>query len=344
VNDAVLPDVSIADVTEAPADWSAFLRNARGAGFFHGAAWTEAVCRHVPGLRPVWLTARTTDGRLLGGLVAVRRSRGALVQFDSSYDGTSGGPLVSAELPETAGRDLVLRLLRRYAQLARRPTATAAFNFGAEQERDCGELIRAAGWRPEPITAALLPLSGGIDHVEMNVFKKNRRNERNRSLKRGCSADVTTDPQLLAEYYPIYEAAARHWRITPTPFGLLRDLLVDTGGAAFLSYVRYEGRVIGGHVNFHWGDRVTAWNGATRPEHNDKFPATLLIWTDIVESCRRQASWLDLGASGGIPSLESFKKLLGARQETRVRYVRSGWAYDLMRRAARLLRRGRSPS
>jgi hypothetical protein len=195
------------------------------------------------------------------------------------------------------------------------------FSLTAVQEQRYGSVLQRTGWRRHEIQAAIMPLAEGLDHVEMHVLKKNRRNERNRSLKRGCRYGVTNDKDFLAEYYPIYRAAAERWGITATPLGLLRDMLIAPGDHTFLTYVTFEDSVIGGHLNFHWGNRVIAWNGATRPEHDDKFPATLLIWADLEEACRRQAEWLDLGGHGGKASLANFKRLLGAEGEIRGHYL-----------------------
>jgi hypothetical protein len=281
-------------------------------------------------LEPLWLVARQA-GELVGGLVGVRQRQGWGERLASHYEGTCSGPLVRSDLELATKERVCTALLAHFARLRGWRTWTASFNLTAAAEELWGGIARRAGWQPRPNPAAFIPLQEGLDHVERYVFKKNRRNERNRSLKRGCEPGVTTDPEILAQYYPVYVDAARHWGISPTPLSLLRELLVRGEGHAFLTYVRYRGTVIGGHVSFHWGDRVTAWNGATLPEHNDKFPATLLIWTDIEEACRRGAAVLDLGASGGIPSLANFKKLLGASEEIRFQYEKAQPLYRWLR-------------
>jgi hypothetical protein len=306
----------------APAEWSSLLAASEGADFFHGELWSRVVGRHLPVWRPVWLVARQGE-RLLGGMAAVRRRRAAWTQVESHYEGTSGGPLVRSDLDSQLQDRVFVVLLAACARLGRPLPTAAGCTLAAARAQRFGDLARQSGWLLLPQPAAVLPLAGGQDHVEMHVLKKNRRNERNRSLKRGCTASITTDPGVLDDYYPIYLDMARHWRIVPTPLGLLRDLLCEGAGSAFLSCVHHAGQVIGGHLCVHYGDRVTAWNGATRPEHNDKFPSTLLIWNDIVEACRRGAAWLDLGGSAGIASLVNFKTLLGAQQEPRLRLLKS---------------------
>jgi CelD/BcsL family acetyltransferase involved in cellulose biosynthesis len=314
--------LDIAILREPPPDWDDLLERIAAAEFFHTILWTQAVCRHVPGCRPLWLSARL-DGRLVGGLAAVQRRHRWGQRLHSHHEGTSGGPLVADELPPAGQEEVFAALLARYAGLVRPPVLAATCVLPASAAERFGPLASGWGWRTTPLRAAWLPLEGGLEHTERYVFKKNRRNERNRALKRGCQAGVTRDPEILAAYYPIYLAAVRRWGAAATPRELLADLLADPADRAFLSYVRHAGEIIGGHVCFHRGGRVTAWNGATLPEHNDKFPATLLIWTDIVEACRRGAVVLDLGGSGGIATLESFKRLLGAREETRLHCLRA---------------------
>ena len=105
------------------------------------------------------------------------------------------------------------------------------------------------------------------------------------------------------------------------------------GGSAFFTCVKWEGRVIGGHLNLHRGAWVTAWSGVTDPElARTHFPSTLAVWGDVEEACRRGALWLDLGASDGLATLAEFKRTLGAATRER------GW-YLAERAPRRLLRR-----
>jgi hypothetical protein len=342
VSEATRSSLQISVTDRIPVEWPVLLADSDSADFFHTGLWSRAVAGNLPAWRSVWLLAHQ-GGQLVGGLSAVSRRRALVVQVESHFEGTTGGPLVRRGLDGANQERIGAALLAALARLGHPWPTLAGCTLPAGLAGRFGDWARAAGWSVSPVEAALLPLAGGIEHVEMHVFKKNRRNERNRSLKHGCLADVTTDMDVLSEYYPVYYDLARHWSVTPTPLGLLRDLLCEGQGSVFLSVVRYAGEVIGGHLCVQHRDRVTAWNGATRPQHNDKFPATLLIWTDLQEACRRGATWLDLGGSGGIATLANFKKLLGAQTETRLRLTRAprlltwlaGW------RARRHRRRGR---
>ncbi len=314
-----------------PAGWESLLAAAPDATFFHTPLWSDALRRHAGGVTPLWFVARA-GGRCVGGLSAVARRRGPLRLLQSHFDGTAGGPLIAPDLPEAERDAVAAALLDRWAGAARRPdVAAAALILSPDADARWGGPLARRGWRRRDLPYAVIPLAGGPAAVEYDVLPRTRRKERNRALRRGCTAGVTADPAVLAEYYPIYLAAARRWGVAPTPEALLRDLLARGAGAAFLSWVRRDGRLIGGHVCFRHGAEVVAWNGVTLPEHADVFPATLLIWTDVVEACRGGAQRLDLGSSGGIAGVARFKELLGARFATRGRWETAAPLYRAWR-------------
>ena len=328
------PTWQISIDSTAPPEWEKFLQRCPDGHFFAHPVWTRAVCCHLPGARPIWLTVRDGE-RLVAGMVAVRRVHRLFGRLVSHFDGTPGGPLVAPDLTDPERDDLFQALVQAYAHLRRQRNLAATLTLNSYHERRYGHLLSRSVWHRQGIPTAFMPLAGGLAHVEMHVLKKNRRNERNRSLKRGCSYQVTVDPEILEAYYPIYYAATERWGIEPIPSLLLRQLLTAGEGRAYLTCVWYEGELIGGHLNLHWCDRVTVWNGATQPAHDDKYPATLLIWADLEEACRRGASWLDLGGSAGRAKLANFKRLLGAQEEIRGHYVlESSWL--------RMWRRGQS--
>jgi hypothetical protein len=194
-------------------------------------------------------------------------------------------------------------------------------------------LAPADGWVRHDSPTAMVPLAGGLEVVEQQRVVMNKRNERNRGLRRGAEVFATREADLLAAYYRIYEQASAHWGVVPAPLGLLQNLLADPQDQVFFTCVRHEGQVIGGHLCLHLGDRVFAWNGVTDPAFaRTHFPATLCFWGDLVEACRRGAKWLDFGASGGVNSLAGFKKYFGADLMERGFYVNDSAGLKTLRR------------
>ncbi len=307
-----------------PTDWPDLVGADPAADYFHTIPWTRITAAHLPAGRPLWLAVRD-GGRLIGGLSGVRHG-GRVRRVHSGAWGCSGGPLVAAGLPEDeAGRirdALVDALLNQCG--SRLSVCGISLNPGHE-ERWGARLAADPRFTRHDVPAAVVPLEGGPEAVASRM-RKSKRNERNRGLRHGAEVAVSRDPADLAAYHRLHVAAARLWGQRPLSLALMQELLDlgggDEGGSAFFVCVRYEGRVVGGHLNFHLGDRVTAWHGVTDPSlARTHFPATVAVWGDVVEGCRRGARWLDLGGSNGIASLTSFKRGFGAEEQARGWYT-----------------------
>ncbi|MCP4572419.1 MAG: GNAT family N-acetyltransferase [bacterium] len=324
-----------------PADWPALVAADPAADYFHTAAWSSIVARHVPGARALWITVRDA-GELVGGLAAVALG-GTVRRCHSGAFGCAGGPLVAdgdaRRGPVIAGHLLDELVGRRGGLLA---SVGVSLNPDHE-ERWGGRLAADARFRRVDTPAAVVSLDGGPDAVAARM-RKSKRNERNRGLRRGAEFLVTRDPDHLAAYHRIHVQAAGAWGQPAVPLAMLQDLLDQgagpEGGEAYFVAVRCEGRIVGGHLNFHLGGSVTAWHGVTDPVlARTHFPSTVAVWGDAVEACRRGATSLDLGGSGGIPSLESFKRGFGAERRERGWYVAETAPLRLLRSLRGLVRR-----
>lgn len=323
---------------EPPDDWEELVAADPDADFFHTRDWTWAVAAAYPDRSALWLTVRA-GSRLVAGLAAVQTVDRRVERIESSLEGTSGGPLVAGDLPVEMAASLASLLLDRFFDLRSGWLGSLSLSLNAGHERRFGGLLRTdSRFVHHAHPAAVIPLEGGLEAVEMERMKKNKRNERNRALRRGVVVAATRDPGRIAEYYSIYLEASRRWGVEPAPLELLQSLLaVREGrasgrGDAFFTCVELEGRVVGGHLNLVFGDRVIAWNGVTDPAiARSHFPATAAIWGDLQESCRRGARWLDLGGSGGAVKLATFKKSFGAIEEERGWYTSDTAALRLLR-------------
>jgi len=325
----------------APPDWADLLSRDPAAEYTHTRYWSDAVCDNLPDADAVWLTLRRS-GDLVGGLTAVGRASSRKVaglplglrRLDSSFEGTSGGPVVAADIDAAEQDQVFSDLVDALAAQRPRMLGSCAMVLSASTQKRFGALMKGrAAWAHQDTHTAVVSLSGGIDQVEKDKLVMNKRNERNRGLKRGAEVFVTDDAALFGEYYMIYNRAAVHWGIDPVPQSLLQALLRDGDGRVFFTCVRLEGKVIGGHLNLHYRDKVLAWNGVTDPRYaRTHFPATLCFWGDMVEACRRGAAFLDLGGSGSVGSLSGFKKYFGAELQARGLYVLDSPATGLLKK------------
>jgi hypothetical protein len=325
----------------APDDWPGLLSRDPSAEYSQTRYWIDAVCTHLPDARPVWLTMRR-DGVLVGGMCAVERLSGSKAagliprrkRMESSLEGTTGGPLVAYDLEQAEEEHVFNRLVDGYGSATVGWLGTRALVLGPTQEKRFGSLMQSRPeWVRTDAPTAAVSLQGGPDTVQSTRLVRTKRNERNRALRRGVELINSQDLELLREYYGIYLQATRHWGIEASPLALLEYLLQDPGGRVFFICARFEGQVIGGHLNLNFGPRVMAWNGVTDPAFSrSHFPSTLCFWGDMVEACRRGAAWLDMGGSGGVDSLVGFKKYFGAELQMRGLYVRDSLAAGIIRK------------
>lgn len=332
---------------ELPQDWDALVRGCATAEYTQTAHWLLSARRHYRGARLVVLAVRRGD-RLVAGLAAVTRRKGPILHLDSSLEGTSGGPLVLDSLdPQTRSR-LFLLLVNRFGRERRGPLTTLGLALCPAHEKEFGPRMCGLGdWRRREVSTAAISLDGGLERVDRERVAMNKRNERNRGLRRGAEVFATNDPLHLSRFYPLYHKAAAHWGIEPVPEAFMQDLLRGSDlpgqvGEAFLTCVTLEGQVIGAHLNLHLGDRVLAWAGVTDPAHSrTHFPSTLCNWGDLSAACERGARWLDLGASDVAGTLLNFKKFFGAELQLRGFYTSMGPALRLAYRVRnRISQRG----
>ncbi|PID81536.1 hypothetical protein CSA17_05035 [bacterium DOLJORAL78_65_58] len=326
----------------APADWDTLLAADPAADYFHTPHWSEAAGRSWPGVKPFWLCARQA-GRLVGGMAAVRHT-GRVARLESGLDGTSGGPLLDPTLEPARQETVFTSLLAAYLKERQGALPAVCLTFNAQHEARYGRLMRnhPEPWQRSENPGAVVPLEGGPEQVAMTRMVGNKRNERNRALRRGVSATAGNDPALLRAYYPFFEEACAVWGKVPTPLAFLEDLLRDRQRVYFVSVI-HEGQMLGGHLNLLYGGRAVAWNGVTDRRHaRTLFPGTMSVWGDVVAGCERGARILDLGGSGGVVSLERFKKYFGAETEERGHYVLEPASLKLLRGGKKILNRFRS--
>jgi len=319
-----------------PAGWDEMIAGAAGATFFHTSLWHGSVSRRIPGAESVWISAER-GGCPIGGLPALMTRRGPLRIFSSCHVGTNGGPVVNASLPPDERRLVASGLLAELERLARGPAAAIGISLAAGSEHEYADIF-GPGWKRTPVPVAVIPLAGGLEKIDSDILKMNRRNERNRSLRRGCTVDASVAQADLEAFWPIYVEAAARWGVEPTPRELMSELLEVGEGRVFLTCVRLDGEMLGAHFNMHFGDRVTAWIGATSRNRKDIFPGTMVVWGDLQESCARGASCLDLGGSGGQQGVANFKRLLGAETEERGFWSRTSLFWRIAGAGRRLLR------
>ena len=127
-----------------------------------------------------------------------------LRRLESSVEGSPAGPVVDPTL-DAATRDAVFAaLVAAYAAARRRPDGVRGLHPRAApaKPRTARASPPAGSGGARRCPTALVDLAGGLAHVEAHVLSNNRRNERNRGLKRGCYAARQQRPRRSRRLVP----------------------------------------------------------------------------------------------------------------------------------------------
>ena len=306
-----------------PARWRNLLERCDDATFFHQQEWFTLYARHHRG-DPVYLVAEA-DGELVGALAAVRFPRGPVHALESLPMGTYGGPLVREDAPTAdALRDA---LFVAYNDLGRSPTCIRIQS-----------VMRRAPAPSQYVTSPIhvIPLEGGFDGFWRNVYRKSRRNECSRAMRRGVVVDLEVTDADLEVFYELHLDAHARWGLRPHPLAFF-DELRNVPGTEWFS-VRVENRLLGCHVCFRSQDELLAWHGVTsRVDSKTYFPSSMLIRAEAELGSEWGLRRINLGGSSGLEGIESFKRYVGGEVDDTWVHEHNAWPTRVWRRL-----RGRS--
>lgn len=314
-------------VEVARLDWAeldAFLATATGASFYHCSTWLAGL-ETVYGYRVGWLLRRS--GGVLEGLLPFADStRYGLVHRQSLPFGTYGGPALAPGADPALGPALIARFLAGVGGRRQRLSLVTP-----------PALVEPAGPAAAPARLAtqILDLSPGWEQVFGAGFAKERRRQVHKALREGVIVARSVDPQDLADYHRIYLEHAASWGLArPTPLAHFEALARDAERVRFWT-ARHQGRLIGGHLNFHFQGAVVAWNGCASKAHRELAPSVLLYAMNLEQACADGERSFNFGGSGGKDPLFAFKAAFGAQPVEYGLWRREGALLALARRRAR---------
>ncbi len=303
------------------AEWDELLASDDHSMLFHRPAWLTRFARHYQRKQARWLELRGPDGQLLAGIPFVVTRRLGLRAIASGVAGTYGGP-VCREGALEAGR----QILRHYLRVGGKRCILREMMWGLETP--------PLGAEDEfvPIETAILDLSEGAEGFWSKSLTHNRRNECNRSAKRGLVIRETRDIEVMRAFYPLYEQRCREWGRAPHPLNFLTEVLEEEESSLLIAG-EYEGRVVGLHICFVLGTEFFAWLG-TSERLREVFPATMMVKAGVEAAVARGCKRVNLGSSLGLRGVSDFKKLVGAESSRRwLLHQEAGWLRRLRSKA-----------
>ncbi len=309
--------------------WEELLAVRSAPSFFLTPAYAELAERTLG--TPATLFAFALDDGHRALLPAFARPAGWLRRdFVSPGGGLPGGLLCDA--PWTPARaEAVLRALAQIPD--------AAFHLSLDPE--ALPRLRPATERSEHRERFfVLDLRPGYDAVFRDAFAKDFREQCRKAERRGISVAVERGRQAFVEFGHLHRRASREWDAAsrkPLAFFAAAAALAEPEGApvrlALARSEQHDGAAVAGLLTADAGDTVCCWLAAMDRQARRLAPSAAVYRAAVEAACARGARRLLLGASGGIASVEAFKRSLGAEaREALVTLEVRGTAREWIRR------------
>jgi CelD/BcsL family acetyltransferase involved in cellulose biosynthesis len=165
----------------------------------------------------------------------------------------------------------------------------------------------------------VLDLEGGYAQVHAERFAKDFREQLRKAERRGVRTAFATDAEGFGAFGALHAAAAAAWdpqtRRPPAFFAACARAAAAPGAEVHLVLARsdaHEDRVVAGVLAVRRGATVTAWLAAMDRGARRLAPSPAAYAHLVEHACATGARRLLLGCSGGIASVEAFKRSLGA--------------------------------
>ncbi len=290
------------------------------ATFYHTHAWSAALVRAFARMRAGALLVRD-GGDVVGAMPFVDVHVGPAVRRWSMPLGTYGGPLTEPGLDASA-REAVRRALLDAFFRSRRGRV---IDVGFVDFPGIGDV---PGTRAVTSTTHMVALDADFDVVVRERFASDRRKRMRNARRLGVTVRRARSAADVDAFYRVYLGRVRELGGTPPHPRVLFDALLELGadGAVRLHVAEHEGRIVGGHCNFHFADTVIAWYGMVDAVGRRVQAGTLLYAECLREACEEGYRWYNLGSSAGRESLERYKESLGGvRREYVARLRRARW-------------------
>jgi len=292
-----------------PAAWATLLRSDPSATAMHRAELARVFAEVLPGYSAQWIAVER-EGELVGGAPAMIERRAGLHWIHAMPFALSGAPLAESGLHAAVDAAVSAAIEQRARELRAIGGEWVVYRPGGPAI--AGDALERIPGETRATATLVIDLSAGTDAAFRAVSRKTRNEIR---AAHGRPITCAEDPEALEEAYALYAAQARRWPgHRPRPLELLRRLLQGDPPAARLVTAR-DGRglltaalVLIGNREWMW------WWSGTHPEARASRAVARLMWWSAERAFAAGCTRLNLGASAGQTSVESFKLRLGGRE------------------------------
>lgn len=274
------------------------------ASFFNSPMWVRTLDSSFDNFSAFWIAAYR-EQRLTGAMPVIKIFKPPFYYLRSLPFATYGIP--ASNQPETRAA-----LIRRFVELSSRAGCLEA--SAVLFDPDWRE------WMPGdiPVTAEesrIIDLREDFDYYLSEGMNSTRRKVCRRCGRAGIEVKPLSSENELNQFYGIYRERSRSWGgVHPFPETLFDNLFGLEDGAVVFSGAFLDGRLLGCHVEFYYGNMAQAWISGVSAEGNRHGVPSFLIYHSVRRAYRKGIPFFNLGSSGGDEGLIFFKESLGGER------------------------------
>jgi GNAT superfamily N-acetyltransferase len=287
-----------------PEEISKLLKTVSLLNFFNSFLWVDILESSFRGFSARWITARR--GNALVGFMPVIFVKRSLFYFLRSLPfGTYGTPV-------SEDKNISLLLLRHFLKLSTsfKCLDSSAAIFDSEWEK----------WLPsdslyEVVESRIVELDGDFNDYRMRKLNSSKRKECNRCERAGVIIRPLKSKEEVLSFYDIYTEMSVSWGgIHPFSLNFFKELFRKRGDAVVMFGAFLNGKLLGGHIDFYFGNMAQAWQAGVSKEANRYGVSPYLVIRAIEEAYNRGIKYFNMGSSGGDEGLIYFKESLGGKE------------------------------
>jgi CelD/BcsL family acetyltransferase involved in cellulose biosynthesis len=309
--------------------WEQVVSHSAYATFFHTPQWAHIIVKAYPYYQIATKGFILDDGTVaIVPLVRTTERNRYFHWYESMYPGGYGGAVAERVLTPAEVEAIYRRLASpraAYIHVMGNPFAAQAL---------------PASYQRKSLATAVLDLTDGYEAL-YSRFSRGRRRDIEQARRRGVAVSVAETEAEFREYYEVYEDTLSRWganTLSHYPYRLFEAIYHYRSEGARLWVARVDGVIVSGAVTLFKNGFALGWHGATREAYLEYHPFSLLIAEIVRQACAEGYQSYDLGPSGGLKSVETWKQFWKAEEREFGSYE---WEDNGLYRAYAKLRRGK---